>query len=1289
MKKIFRFSFLFLILFLTINFVNAEDGELVCSPGTGEKVDIEKDGIKPTGWEAKLPICTFKTFTGNYTDSGSFDSLDGAWNHRLDTTIAYFESEDAKSVESSEVPVCSDEKARVKAVVSCKKEIQAHGAYNSTCTDIYSNLDAPMTDSNCNCFENSSTGKYSCSCKRGCFRSSCDNSEVDSKHLCCKPGEGELIKGKCVLTASFTAYIEAENGSVEDIKDGNNSTPGTDADGNNTDWKTFSNNHKESSGWQCTRNYTLQCPIYVCQKEYSTLETCVPTYKLPDGSPAYCVNPSNGFNGDYQVDSDFDVNKCASSNSTIDCGYANILIEAEYHKKLGETVEDEAINLAMRIWGAHSGQLGYDKTGVANVTGCNCSNPVLFLTGEDGQLVNVYMYMKKYLKEHFEEIAYKYDYIPPNNGALGSTTYDNKLGEISCENIGLTCGNRVCSSQTGGGNDSIYRKAIDLFFNTLIGNKEMINHLNDVVGGIDTEPDGVSVIVGEETSNGENKVWLDITYDEFSDLGLEDNVVYDCKELRESTEILDEDKQKIYPYCQTVYYLVDENGNRISDSNGNVYDPIKVEECKKGSGCTTEEFSYAVGCRGTQTVTPINIKAYYYESNAKSTIQKYQSCANANANQVMFGLVRDRIESDPENSSEDPRIIYRDPVESRGTSKNYSFFVSCGDPTCNETGTNKNDNFGSCAVRKDGELTYTSEGSYTNYIKDPSLKCIVNMTSNYKQLYDYSDHFGVNKNLCRVYCSDEVDYVLANKINAVAGETFDYNIELAMYKEKQSSHHLSSVIREKRTCSSEIYYTKNFPDEIHNKIKSTYNLTDAEADKARNISSLLVVLMTKAQASEGGREEVVNQVLYDLYNCNIYKEEFDSKIKTPKNTANARVGKDSHGNKTKFNKVYDFVDYLYGSVQNNYGLNKDCTLNKNTNTCINMTSVNYEFGAETKTGKVNNVNLASAMDSLRADGIQNVQYCTNVPGKDCFEFVASKDHQDYDYNNNNNWSNTSSNGKAVLFGKEYEIPTNDYAMFEVSIDIGFYNKDRFQTKPGDGTVIELSKEDANNKYITLDPYKYPISKNALTFDTNSQYCKTISSDTKSTLKRCNISQVLGASEANNTKIYTFYRNQNNDQFFRDINSSDNRFNCVIDVRIPKVTTCKDCSLDISTVYRNADESKLFPNGVIESSNWATVEGQIAANAIESTSDMIRNSNDLLEYSISLTPEQIRALKEYNATHKDFVSEEIDNCEITNGIYRNCRSTFLEILRGNTTELGTTQYGTLNPEYNGSKHFSGN
>ena len=93
---------------------------------------------------------------------------------------------------------------------------------------------------------------------------------------------------------------------------------------------------------------------------------------------------------------------------------------------------------------------------------------------------------------------------------------------------------------------------------------------------------------------------------------------------------------------------------------------------------------------------------------------------------------------------------------------------------------------------------------------------------------------------------------------------------------------------------------------------------------------------------------------------------------------------------------------------------------------------------------------------------------------------------------------------------------------------------------------------------------------------------------------------------------------------------------------------------------------------------------VSTNIIESTSDQLRTTDNLKEYSVTLTYKNIEALREYNKSNPNYMSEEIFGCEKVDDIYKNCKSNFLEILRGNTTELGYANYATLDPEYNGSK-----
>ena len=118
-----------------------------------------------------------------------------------------------------------------------------------------------------------------------------------------------------------------------------------------------------------------------------------------------------------------------------------------------------------------------------------------------------------------------------------------------------------------------------------------------------------------------------------------------------------------------------------------------------------------------------------------------------------------------------------------------------------------------------------------------------------------------------------------------------------------------------------------------------------------------------------------------------------------------------------------------------------------------------------------------------------------------------------------------------------------------------------------------------------------------------------------------------------------------------------------------------------------DPSNLFPSGdPEEGSNWATEEGKKARAQIESTADSLTTSDQLLEYRITLTPEQIKNIKEYNKEKGAYEKEGID-CRKENitkeGVirYENCSSEFLSTLKLDSS------FGTLDPEYSGISKYA--
>ena len=141
-----------------------------------------------------------------------------------------------------------------------------------------------------------------------------------------------------------------------------------------------------------------------------------------------------------------------------------------------------------------------------------------------------------------------------------------------------------------------------------------------------------------------------------------------------------------------------------------------------------------------------------------------------------------------------------------------------------------------------------------------------------KTKYDYSEYFGVNTNFCRVYCSDEVKYTLADKVKAISGRTFSYDIEFAAKGSSKLNYKLSSIVEEKRTCVSEIYYNHLANVDV---LKNEYGLTDsefAELKQTKTFAGLFNVLKKKA-SGENERNDNLNQIIYDIYNCNFYTTE--------------------------------------------------------------------------------------------------------------------------------------------------------------------------------------------------------------------------------------------------------------------------------------------------------------------------------------------------------------------------------------------------------------------------------
>ena len=67
---------------------------------------------------------------------------------------------------------------------------------------------------------------------------------------------------------------------------------------------------------------------------------------------------------------------------------------------------------------------------------------------------------------------------------------------------------------------------------------------------------------------------------------------------------------------------------------------------------------------------------------------------------------------------------------------------------------------------------------YYNFILTNIVSLTEQTNQNGKRYYDYSNMFGVNTNICKVYCSDKVTYYMAPKKDVYSGLQLKYDIEI-------------------------------------------------------------------------------------------------------------------------------------------------------------------------------------------------------------------------------------------------------------------------------------------------------------------------------------------------------------------------------------------------------------------------------------------------------------------------------------------------------------------------------
>lgn len=1196
MKKTFKLFTLILFAFLFTNVVNAGVSDAECN------IRLRESGINSAGFNVVMPICGKKTRSGYWTVGtyGSFGAANAAGDKEIDTIYSY-ESADGKDFHTAngKVPVCRDPARKVVATSSCT-------AYRGKATNTVScgNLDSEDCR-NAGCYYNS-RNNY---CYR--YRSYCPSGWTETGN-----GGSTACKQTYAIDKQVYGNINAAN-------------------------ECRSNVSGATSCSCSTTSYRLDCPAYVCTPENKEITACTPEFKNGDND-VYCVNPSQHFGNLYKEDKTFNVRSCANSYVTPDCGYANILIEGAFHKTGDGVTKNDAINLALRLWSYHTDQKGFNKTGIANRGANTCSDPTYFMTeASTGRRPNVYEKTYNYImrtnKTNYFEVATSImnenKYLPKyltepetnTNPFTGAT-----FSVIDCDTadngkLGVTCG----------GNPT-YRVAFELFFNTMLGNRYMQEHLNSLYKENGTWVASTGATLSEE----EDGVWVVIEYktEEFEEIFTKGNVI-DCKKDKDKYSA--EDWAKIEPYCKTIFTYYDEDGNVIEPE-----DQV-VDICIKNTGCKkkTEIKAICSTASGGSKITKVEVKDDIPISG--TSVRKLIPCETPDETQYMFEFV--------------PYEDKKEGETTRSESTTYYTNYLCGGGCSNYE----------ARVDENNSCTSEMKESFKSTVSDPSLSCIVNMDNpDQKEYYDYSSEFGVNTNFCRIYCSDKVEYYIAGRTDAESGRDFKYDVKQSksnVINDKQ----ITSLVKQKRSCVSEIFLNSL---NKNTNWKRMYGLTDDENKRLMDNStfSTLFDIMAHKAEKERGRRENLNQLVYDLYNCNLYALE-ENDIRTKYNIYKPGDYKKDYASKIVASKFSS--DSNYGLGKNNQfsdtvsfegGANVAEYVNSNDGQVVGKLG---QGGYEVKTHSIRNASN-EGFGIVKNSKNEFVKYCKTGEDEICLQYDSDK--EDYLYgkfkypSEIENYS-TKNMHEYTLNSIHYTYPVNNYALFEVETETGFFNGDKYQTFENTGNIV-VNPDSMHDDLLTLDSYVYPLSRFAAT------ECKDAECGVKQTL---NISHFFRAKETDPLQTAT----------------QNKEFTCSVHT-YPTFCTDEDCPKEtpLANLYRNVDPSALFPNGVGDDTNWATAEGVKAKEDIEKSANLIQTGDELIDYRITLNPTQIKAIKEYNQK-AGIYSNEIIYCDSSNlqkdGTYRNCSSRFMETLRGNNVEYSDGgELGTLDKNYTGtSKYFS--
>ena len=649
------------------------------------------------------------------------------------------------------------------------------------------------------------------------------------------------------------------------------------------------------------------------------------------------------------------------------------------------------------------------------------------------------------------------------------------------------------------------------------------------------------------------------------------------------------------------------------------------------------------------------------------------------------------------------------------------------------------DEAGKCITTSGNKPIMVEEQINSRRISDPTLNCIVNMSYTEDNMgrgyYDYSDKFGVNTEVCRIYCSDETNVFLANKKDVYVGMHLKYDIESMVEKaygttpktnrkaifdannNSQFKNHggandtseglmLSAIVMQERKCVSKIYYDHNtYESSIDWMTK--YKLDGSASGSIVNWKTLYSALRTKA-GSENERREILNQLVYDLYNCNlmnsdeIYTASNNGKIGKPVDRDNV-YEKMIEEYKTKGTEGSDVVTKTNVHLQ-------DHRCGDGNSTCAELISASYEGGAQyiptREAGTNSRVGVATGEPEITYYTTSNTDMPGNKPitimycdWDKCFKGKGTSS----DRRNKNDYIEDYAEAKPNLENATMatldsqtgdnrwsgvKIPTKEYAIFTIQLRTDFYNSDVYQTEYYTGRVQRLVDTEMDT-YVKLDKFIYPVSLDAF----QDKYCY-----------RDKDYEIGGKEHGRCQTVFAF-----NISPIEGRKNSMDKYTQYLKTRDITTYTCNYVSrsepIREGIVYRNIGLDDPFPNieARPKATNWMTDYGRAAINEItHSSEDIYKTSREYLEYSYTFTKQALEEIRDEYNYQKDIDGvgyagvETIKDClkanpetyryrsdfqsEENGTIYVQCKSTFIEKLNHNEINGATMNKGNGVSDY---------